>query len=443
VAVAGVIGALLRQIPSAALHDPTGYAAALADLHQRYDGLSFLGLQVGPTVVDVFDALGFFRIFSAPWFTMLLSLLAVSIVVCTLDRTPRLWHSVRDIRVRQPLPFFDVGLHQRALLEVPSDETVLTAMRKRRFAVRQERDEAGVVYLYGDRNRYFRLATLLTHLGLILFLAGAAVTGAFGFETVLFVGEGQTAPVEPVGTPGNLLVKNLGFSAPQRPDGSFEDFRTDIAVYRDGQQIARQVIRVNEPLTVDGFVFHQNTFGPAAELSITAGDGTLAWQGPVILDGQFQGQPQGFLTIPGAPLGLITVLGEDGAGAPKLTLLGVSAGQEAGQLQPEFATQLAAGGASDPATTGGYTITFVKADAFSGMVVKRDPGQPLIWIAFLCLISGLVLTFYFPRRRVWARLEAGQLRVAMLADRYVPVGREFEQLIADLRAEAPATTGSG
>jgi cytochrome c biogenesis protein ResB len=38
------------------------------------------------------------------------------------------------------------------------------------------------------------------------------------------------------------------------------------------------------------------------------------------------------------------------------------------------------------------------------MVIKRDPGAGLIWIAYLSLISGLVLTFYFPRRRVWARL---------------------------------------
>jgi cytochrome c biogenesis protein len=443
VAVAGVIGALLRQIPSAALHDPAGYAAELADLHRRYDGLTILGAQVGPSVVNVFDALGFFRIFSAPWFTMLLSLLAVSIVVCTLDRTPRLWHSVHDLHIRQPEPFFDLGLHQRALLaDGPPEAEVAATFRRRHFAVREERDAEGVVYLYGDRNRYFRLATLLTHLGLILFLAGAAVTGAFGFETVLFVGEGQTAPVQPVGTPGNLLVKNLGFSAPQRADGTFEDFRTDIAIFRDGQQIARQVIRVNEPLTIDGYVFHQNTFGPAAELTIRAADGTLVWQGPVILDGQFQGQPQGFLTIPGAQVGLITVLGEDSSGTPLLTLLGVSAGQQAGQLQPEFATQLAAGTSSDPATSGGYTVTFVKADAFSGMVVKRDPGQPLIWIAFLCLISGLVLTFYFPRRRVWARVTQGRLQLAMLADRYVPAGREFEELLADLRRAVPGSGSS-
>ena len=114
-------------------------------------------------------------------------------------------------------------------------------LRRHRFNVRQASStRTACVYLYGDRNQYFKLATLLTHLGLILFLAGAAMTGAFGFETVLFVGEGQTAPVQPVGTPDNLLIKNLGFQAPQRPDGTFEDFRTDLAVYQDGQQIARR-----------------------------------------------------------------------------------------------------------------------------------------------------------------------------------------------------------
>ena len=54
-------------------------------------------------------------------------------------------------------------------------------------------------WVYGDRNQYMKLATLLTHLGLILFLLGGAVTVAFGFETVVFVGDGQTAPVQPVG----------------------------------------------------------------------------------------------------------------------------------------------------------------------------------------------------------------------------------------------------
>ena len=100
----------------------------------------------------------------------------------------------------------------------------------------------------------------------------------------MFVGEGQTAPVQPVGTPHNLLVKNIAFEAPRRADGSFEDFRTDLAVYQDGQQIARKTIRVNDPLQTGGFVFHQNTFGPTADLDIRDPSGRLVWTGPVILE---------------------------------------------------------------------------------------------------------------------------------------------------------------
>ena len=66
------------------------------------------------------------------------------------------------------------------------------------------------------------------------------------------------------------------------------------------------------------------------------------------------------------------------------------------------------------------------------MVIKRDPGQGLVWLAYLSLITGLVLTFYFPRRRFWARYENGKLQLAMLADRYVDAEREFGKLIDDL-----------
>ena len=68
------------------------------------------------------------------------------------------------------------------------------------------------------------------------------------------------------------------------------------------------------------------------------------------------------------------------------------------------------------------------------MVIKRDPGQSFIWIAYLSLIIGLALTFYFPRRRVWARLNGERLELAMSADRYVDVEREFGRLQEELSA---------
>ena len=300
-----------------------------------------------------------------------------------------------------------------------------------RFRVsRAVSDDGTTTWVYGDRNQYNKLATLLTHAGLILFLVAGAITVAGGFETMVFVGEGQTAPVQRVGTPGNLMVKVVDFSAPRRANGSFADFATDLAVYRDGAEVARQTIRVNDPLRLDGFTFYQNTFGPAIDLDIRDAAGDLAWSGP--------GHPR--RAVPGPAAGLPHDPGH---------------GRRPGRRPRRRRRRLAAGGAPGRrARRGGRESgrDRVPRDgarrrgdrprdqrrprdrrgagvgSWTGIVVKNDPGQPLIWIAFGLLIIGLVLTFYFPRRRAWARIEDGRVALAFIADRYVDRDREFGQL---------------
>jgi cytochrome c biogenesis protein len=429
-----VIGTVLIQLPAFSLHDPTAYAAQMADIHHAYDPTTLLGLPIGPAMVDLFERLGFFRVFSAPWFVLLLTLLVVSITICTLDRTPRLWRSVRHVNAVQPPAFYQLGLAERAQftsVDGSAADELARSLRRKHFKLRRTEID-GVTHVYGDRNQYFKLATLFTHLGLILFLAGGAITVAFGFETVVFVGEGQTAPVQAVGTPDNLLVKNIHFEAPTRPDGSFEDFRTDLAVYQNGQLIARKTIHVNDPLEAGGFVFHQNTFGPAETLEIRDATGRLAWHGPVLLAGELEGRPQGFLTVPGSQMGLLLVLDRTSDGIPLLVLTGLGPTANPDESNLLFVRGLGLGGISDAAATGGYSVRWESADAFTGMVIKRDPGQGVIWLAFLSLITGLILSFYLPRRRVWARLDKDRLSVALAADRYVNPEREFEELLSDL-----------
>jgi cytochrome c biogenesis protein len=429
-----VIGTVLIQLPAFSLHDPTAYAAQMADIHHAYDPTTLLGLPIGPAMVDLFERLGFFRVFSAPWFVLLLTLLVVSITICTLDRTPRLWRSVRHVNAVQPPAFYQLGLAERAQftsVDGSAADELARSLRRKHFKLRRTEID-GVTHVYGDRNQYFKLATLFTHLGLILFLAGGAITVAFGFETVVFVGEGQTAPVQAVGTPDNLLVKNIHFEAPTRPDGSFADFRTDLAVYQNGQLIARKTIHVNDPLEAGGFVFHQNTFGPAETLEIRDATGRLAWHGPVLLAGELEGRPQGFLTVPGSQMGLLLVLDRTSDGIPLLVLTGLGPTANPDESNLLFVRGLGLGGISDAAATGGYSVRWESADAFTGMVIKRDPGQGVIWLAFLSLITGLILSFYLPRRRVWARLDKDRLSVALAADRYVNPEREFEELLSDL-----------
>jgi cytochrome c biogenesis protein len=189
----------IRQLPGFAFRSASDYAGAMADIHDRYDGV------FGAGIVDALEQLQVFQIFTSTWFTVGLFVLVISIVVCTLDRTPRLWRQSVDVRVVQPDPFFLPTLPDRAGMTGVGADAVRSALRRHRFKLREEEVD-GVRFVYGDRHQYTKLATLFTHLGLILFLVAAVVTSVFGDEQGLIVPEGDALTVQPIGTPGLLLV---------------------------------------------------------------------------------------------------------------------------------------------------------------------------------------------------------------------------------------------
>jgi cytochrome c biogenesis protein ResB len=81
------------------------------------------------------------------------------------------------------------------------------------------------------------------------------------------------------------------------------------------------------------------------------------------------------------------------------------------------------------------SISLTDVGQYTLLIAKRDPGQGLVWIAFASLIAGIVITFWLPRRRVWARLAPdGRLGIVWRSDRYVDVEREFGRLLDQLVA---------
>jgi cytochrome c biogenesis protein ResB len=74
-------------------------------------------------------------------------------------------------------------------------------------------------------------------------------------------------------------------------------------------------------------------------------------------------------------------------------------------------------------------------DDYALLIAKKDPGKPIVWLAFAFLITGIAISFYLPRRRIWARLDRdGRLAIVARSDRYVDVEREFGRLLDDLVA---------
>ena len=421
----------IKQLPDFAFRSASDYALAMDQLHIRYDPL------LGAGGVDILERLSVFQMFRSVWFSAALSVLVVSIVVCTLDRTPRLWRGVSDVRVAQPEPFFDPILPDRAAMTGVAEADVRAVLRKRGFRVRAASDDAGRRYLYGDRNQYTKMATLLTHLGLILFLVAAAVTSRLGDEQGLVVPEGESLTVQPIGTPGLLLVKNLAFAAPGLETGQASDFTTDLAVYQDGKEIARKTIRVNDPLSIGGYTFHQNGFGPAPHLVVKDAQGRPLWDAAVPLTDAVEDMPYGILSVPGRDIGLQLLLTkQNGVGIVLIQPYRATGTDSAGQTIVEnlFPMALAVGetATSDQAA---LTVTLTDVGAYTLLIAKKDPGQGLIWLAFLSLITGILISFWFPRRRVWTRLDpAGSLGIVWRSDRYVDVEREFGRLLDDLVA---------
>jgi cytochrome c biogenesis protein len=430
--ILAAVGMTLQQLPDFAFRSAGDYAAAMDVLHARYDPV------IGTTLVGILERLNAFAIFKSPQFLWALVVLAISIVVCTLDRTPRLWRDVSSIRVAQPEPFFDPVLPDRAAMTGLTAADIAQVVRSRGFRVRMAGEADGTSYVYGDRHQYTKMATLFTHLGLILFLVAAAVTTALGDEQGLVVPEGESLTVQPIGTPGLLLVKNLGFEAPGFETGMPSDFTTELAVYRDGQEIAHKTIRVNDPLSVDGYTFHQNGFGPAPHLVIRDAAGEPLWDGQVPMTDSAGGSPYVTMAVPGRDFGLQLLLSRDVQDRGVVLVLPYAIVGENPDGTPQtrnFTPVTLLRGDTRVSDELGISLELTDFGEYTLLIAKRDPGQGIVWLAFVSLITGIAISFYLPRRRIWARITPDRkVGLVWRADRYVDAEREFGRLLDDLVA---------
>ena len=430
--ILAAIGMTLQQLPDFAYRSPGDYATAIENIHIRYDPV------LGPGIVNVLERLGAFGIFKSGIFGFGLVVLVISIVICTLDRTPNLWRDVSAVRVVQPEPFFDPRVPDRAVMAGVAAADVGRAFKRRGFHVREEAAPDGATHLYGDRHQYTKLATLLTHLGLVLFLVAAAVTSRFGDEQGLVVPEGESLTVQNIGTRDLLLVKNLDFEAPGFETGRPTDFTTNLAVFQNGTEVARKTIRVNDPLSIGGYTFHQNGFGPAPHLVIRDSAGAPLWDAKVPMTGVAGGAPYETMAVPGRDLGLQLLLGRNDVGEGFLIVLPyriVGTNPDGSDRIQSFDPVRLQRGEVKVSDQLGISIALPEFGEYTLLIAKRDPGQGIVWGAFLSLIAGITITFYRPRRRVWARLAPdGRLGLVFRADRYVDVEREFGAILDDLVA---------
>jgi cytochrome c biogenesis protein len=430
-----------------------------------------------PSLTPVYEALGLFDVYSSVWFSAIYILLMVSLVGCVLPRLRVYWRGMRAQPPRAPRNLDRLPQSRRLQLDEdpePVLERAAAALRKRRYRVVVSTGSTtgdGSREVAAERGYLREAGNLLFHLSLLLVLAAFAVGQLYGYRggVITVVGQGFSNSLSQYDdlAPGSLFDPDdlvplsltvddfdVEFLTSGPNLGQPKDFRADVSyVAEPGEPERKHELAVNHPLSLDGVSVFLVGHGYAPVVTVTDGNGDVAYQGPVV----FLPQDSSF-----ASFGVIKVpdaapeqLGFEGLFLPTygftmdrgpfsqfpdtldpvLSLvpyrgdLGLDSGaaQSVYQLKKDDldtfrSTDASRGSAARVKLSPGQTvqlpdgagaIRFDRVDRWVKLQVSDSPGKGLALGGVLLGIVGLMGSLFIRPRRAWVRVREEQGRTVV------------------------------
>ncbi|UYG17039.1 cytochrome c biogenesis protein ResB [Brachybacterium huguangmaarense] len=407
------------------------------------------------------DTLGFFDVFSSPWFSAIYLLLFISLIGCVVPRLGVLVRQLRSRPPRTPLRLERFAGYTRVELEPEradevQDRAERTLRRRRYRTLRAGEKRGGSI---GAERGYLREAgNLLFHVALLGVLVGVA-----GGHLTQY--RGQITVVEGEGFSNSLARYDSFQSGPwfdrsDLPDFQFtlDDFRAsydtnpsehefgqprmfeaDVAVTEPDEKPYTQTVRVNQPLQLPGASMYLLGNGYAPMVTITDPEGNVVAEGPVITiprDSMYTSMM--VLKAPDAEPEQIAAVGifmptaeidESGPHSrfpdlidPQLALsfytgdLGLDGGVPKNAYEIDVSTLtpmtesdgdqvlLRMSPGDSAKLPDGSTVSFDGVKRYAAFDIKHDPFQTFTLVMALLAVLGLTLSLFVPRRRLWVRV---------------------------------------
>jgi len=223
---------------------------------------------------------------------------------------------------------------------------------------------------------------LMVHTAILLIVTGALYGNLYGFNAEINLPVGKKYEItndKYAGIKEPFMICLQQFETQHYADGSVSDWISHISIEKEEQEVLVQEVKVNHPLTFSGVSIYQSSFGMAIETQYLDNDGKVLQEANV-------GETE-MMRIQGQPAMVIQPVRYVGGAVPQVLYIVYKEGRE----YDWGAVPL---GSSRPIGDGMGMVRFPKVQPFSGLMIKRDPGIPLVWSGFILLTLGFFVSLY-------------------------------------------------
>ena len=409
IAIASGLGTLVPQQENAELY------------HRVYDSKPWLGLLNGDAILR----LQLDHVYSSNWFLALLAWLGLSLILCSWRRQwPALQAALRWIDYSSPRQLSKLTLAET--LNSPNADTQLghlqELLQRRGWQVQLHPHR-----LAARRGVSGRVGPLLVHAGLVVLMVGAAWGALAGQRLERFLAPGNELELLNRRGETQLTVTLEGFGIERDPAGRPEQFRSQLRLQPGDPAAAQPLsvtnreISVNHPLRFQGMTVYQADWALAA-IQVQLGKSP-------ILELPLQSFPQ----LGDQVWGIVLPTRPDGSNPVLVSLSSEQGPVTVYSAEAEVLGTLVPGGG--PAEIAGIPLRIAGVVPASGLLLKRDPGVPLVYAGFAIALAGGALSL-IATRQLWAIAEPEQqkLHVAGLCNRNLAAfSRELPALLVDLQ----------
>jgi cytochrome c biogenesis protein len=389
--------------------------------HRLYDPQPWLGLLNADGVL----ALQLDHVYSSGWFLGLLAWLALALLLCSWRRQwPALQAALRWIDYSTPRQLSKLSVAETLSTNTPkaSLDQLAGLLQRQGWQIQRHDDR-----LAARKGLLGRVGPLLVHAGMVVLMLGAAWGALGGQRAEQYLAPGRSLELMDSRGSSQLTLALDHFSIQRDPAGRPEQFTSQLRILEGdgsgGSLLKQAEISVNHPLRFQGVTLYQADWA-LATISLQLGKSPL-------LELPLQSFPQLGEQI----WGIVLPTRPDGSEPVLLSL-----GSEQGPVEIYGAdgislARLAPGGAA--VEVKGLPIRVESVLPASGILLKRDPGVPLVYAGFAIALAGGGLSL-LATRQLWAIAEqpagqAGQLHVAGLCNRNLTgFAAELPQLLSQL-----------